>query len=138
MSDENQSGTIHWLLRKMFIGFLSMLILIAKANAQVTYEIFITQGNVQTLESDTTVYHIKQGDNLLVSINQQLKRDGIMDEETAATYVTQQLQEMLVNQMTGLTKAAQYQLKYFPAIVKDGQYVIYGTTDPKAFDDISH
>lgn len=87
-------------------------------------------------ETNVTVYYIDQGDQLLNSINQLMLSKGIRDEEQGKRYATPDLSNALVNQVKGLLKAGRYQLKYFPAIVVDGQYVIYGTTDIGSYDEL--
>ena len=117
---------------------MAAFILCGAINAQAqVYEVFIAQGEV-TPQANTTVYHLAQGDALLKTINLSLGANGVTDEQTAAGYVTQSLQDALMAQMTGLTKAARYQIKYLPAIVKDQTYVVYGSTDPQVFSDFGH
>lgn len=99
------------------------------------FEIFMLGKNTVD-ESNATVYYIDQGDQLLASINQEMLSAGVTSEEQGKRYATPELERALVNQIRGLLKAGQYQLKYFPAVVVDGQYVIYGTTDISLFDEM--
>ena len=99
------------------------------------FEVF-TIGKDFVDEPNTTVYYVDQGDQLLESINQKMLSAGVTSEEQGKPYATPELKSALVNQVKGLLKAAHYQLKYFPAVVIDGQYVIYGTTDIGLFDEM--
>lgn len=99
------------------------------------FEIF-TLSNTSIDEAKATVYYIDQGDQLLGSINQTMRVKGVSNEEQGNAYATPELKHALVNQVQGLLKAGRYQLKYFPAIVVDGQYVIYGTTDISAYEEL--
>ena len=85
------------------------------------FEIF-TLGIGLVDNPNATVYYVDQGDRLLESINQDMRAAGIKSEEQGKPYAT--------------LKAAHYQLKYFPAVVVDGQYVIYGTTDTSMFKEM--
>lgn len=97
------------------------------------FEIF-TLGNAVINESNATVYYIDRGDQLIESINQTMRANSVANEEQGKPYATPELSAALVNQVKGLLKAGKYQLKYFPAIVVDGQYVIYGSTDISDFE----
>ena len=97
------------------------------------FEIFAFS-NVSVDEMNATVYYIDQGDQLLESINQVMRAKGVINEEQGKAFVTPELSNALVSQVKGLVKAGRYQLKYFPASVIDGRYVIYGTTDISAFE----
>lgn len=99
------------------------------------FEIF-TLGIGLVDNPNATVYYVDQGDRLLESINQDMRAAGIKSEEQGKPYATPELSDALVNQVRGLLKAAHYQLKYFPAVVVDGQYVIYGTTDTSMFKEM--
>ena len=66
--------------------------------------------------------------------DQVMREKGVINEEPGKAYVTPELSNALVSQVKGLVKAGRYQLKYFPAIVIDGRYVIYGTTDINEFE----
>ena len=99
------------------------------------FEIF-TFGKTSIDDSNATVYYIDQGDRLLQSINQEMLSAGVTNEEQGKRFATPELSAALVNQIKGLLKAGQYQLKYFPAIVIDGQYVIYGSTDISLYDEM--
>ncbi len=97
------------------------------------FELFVTGADDYT-QPGVSVYQVNGGDRVMAEINDQLKRDGITREEDGERYVTEQLKHALANQAIGLVKAAKYQLKYFPALVIDGEYVIYGTTSVDAYD----
>jgi len=97
------------------------------------FEIF-TLGKAPKVESNATVYVVDQGDQLLKSINQTMLASGITNEEQGKQYATPELSNALVNQVKGLIQSGKYQLKYFPAVVIDGRYVIYGTTDISLFE----
>lgn len=99
------------------------------------FEIF-TLGNKPVNESNATVYYLDQGDELLRAINQEMSSLGVTSEEQGKHYATPELSEALINQIKGLLRAGHYQLKYFPAVVVDGQYVIYGTTDIRLFKEM--
>ena len=99
------------------------------------FEVF-TIGKGFVDEPNATVYYVDQGDQLLESINQKMLAAGVTNEEQGKRYATPELKRALVNQVKGLLKAAQYQLKYFPAVVVDGRYVIYGTTDIGFFEEM--
>lgn len=114
---------------------LIVLLSVPLSSSAVEYEIF-TLSNAAIDESNATVYYIDQGDLLLESINQAMRVKGVTNEEQGKRFATPELSNALVNQVKGLLKAGKYQLKYFPAIVVDGQYVIYGTTDIDTFDEL--
>jgi len=99
------------------------------------FEIF-TLGKNTVTERNATVYIIDQGDELLQSINQQMRAAGVNSEEQGRRFATPELSNALLNQIRGLVKAGQYQLKYFPAVVIDGRYVIYGTTDISLYEEM--
>ena len=99
------------------------------------FEIFTFSKNTID-DSNATVYYIDQGDRLIQSINQQMHSAGVTTEEQGKRFATPELSDALVNQIKGLLKAGQYQLKYFPAIVIDGQYVIYGSTDISLYNEM--
>lgn len=87
-------------------------------------------------ESKATVYYIDKGDQLIESINKVMRAQGVMNEDEGKRFATPELSQALVNQVKGLLKASRYRLKYFPAIVVDGQYVIYGTTDIGVYQEL--
>lgn len=91
-------------------------------------EVFIVDGKVTSIPG-VQVYHLTAGDAVLNVVNTQLKKDGVTTEVVGRGYVNQQLEDALVNQVSGLAKAANYRLQYFPAVVIDGEYVVYGTSD---------
>lgn len=99
------------------------------------YEIFALSKDIVN-EPNATIYVIDQGDQLLQSINQQMRVAGVSSEEQGRRFATPELSDALLNQIEGLVKAGQYQLKYFPALVVDGQYVIYGTTNIRLYEDM--
>ena len=82
-----------------------------------------------TTAHTVTVYHLSGGDQQLALANTGMARDGLTTEAAARDYFTPDLQTALINQVSGLIKAASYDLRYFPAIVIDGKTVIYGVTD---------
>lgn len=111
------------------------LFCVSLSSLATEFEIF-TLGDESLSDSAATVYRIDQGDRLLESINKEMQRIGITTEEQGKHFATPELSEALSNQVRGLLKAGRYQLKYFPAIVIDGQYVIYGTTDISRFGEM--
>lgn len=115
----------------VLVMFLSLTLNLFAAE----FEIF-TLSKATVDETNATVYYIDQGDQLLESINQTMLAKGVRNEEQGKPYAAQELKHALANQVKGLLKAGRYQLKYFPAIVVDGQYVIYGTTDIDAYEEL--
>jgi len=91
------------------------------------FELFVVDSDLYA-QPGVTVYQVNGGDRLMAEINTQLKRDGVTREEDGEAYVTQAFKEALANQAIGLVKAAKYQLSYFPALVIDRRFVVYGTT----------
>jgi len=65
-----------------------------------------------------------------------MRAAGVNSEEQGRRFATPELSNALLNQIRGLVKAGQYQLKYFPAVVIDGRYVIYGTTDISLYEEM--
>lgn len=112
---------------------LLLLMSCAPAVQAQVFELFVADANTRTV-SGATVYRVNGGDLLMADINAQLKRDRIMKEADGHRYVTRNLKQALSNQAVGLMKAAKYQLSYFPALVIDGRFVIYGTTDIKDYE----
>lgn len=115
----------------------SLFILIFPLDILATeFEIFTLTKDVID-EPNALVYYVDQGDLLLDSINELMLSAGVENEEQGKRYVTPELTNALRNQVAGLLKAAHYQLKYFPAIVVDGRYVIYGTTDASSYEEVT-
>lgn len=118
---------------RCLILFLSLALPAALQASE--FEIF-TLGNKPVDESNATVYYLDRGDELLRAINQEMSSAGVTSEEQGKHYATPELSEALIGQVKGLLKAGHYQLKYFPAVVVDGRYVIYGTTDIRLFNEM--
>lgn len=116
---------------RQLIVITFMLVVAMPVHAE-RFELFVTDENEYT-QPGVTVYRINGGDRLMVSINDQLKRDGVTREADGERYVTEALKHALANQAIGLVKAGQYKLSYFPALVIDGQFVVYGTTRVDAY-----
>jgi len=121
---------------RQLIGAIIFLLIACPAHGE-QFELFVVNP-ISNERQDVAVYQINGGDQLMASINAQMKRDGVMREAEGARYVTSELKQALAEQAIGLTKAMQYQLLYFPALVIDERFVIYGTTDPKHYDRLKH
>jgi len=112
----------------VFITCLSSVSVYAQS-----FELFTTN-NVSLVDPTVRVYHVAAGDQLLQQANGQMKAAGVRNEEDGARFVTEELKDALANQVNGIIRASKYQLSYFPALVVDGKYVIYGTTDIGDYD----
>jgi len=107
------------------------LFLALPARAEV-FELFVI-APVSEVGQGVTIYDINGGDREIAAINRKLARDGVTSEDAGAHYVTDTLRRALSNQATGLMRAAGYQLRYFPALVIDRRYVVYGTTSTRDY-----
>lgn len=90
---------------------------------------------VVSATENTTVYVIDR----INQLQQALSRDLPGDAETAKQLAMQRFQRMdthisgeLENTAIGLAQALQYGIDRYPAIVFDGQAVVYGITDTRA------
>ena len=101
-----------------------------------TIEVF-TDSRIQVVSGNdnTTVYVIDRINRL----QQELSEDLPVDSESAKKLVLQRYQRMdmqlsteLENAANGLVQAMQYGIDRYPAIVFDGQAVVYGLTDINA------
>ena len=116
-------------MRQLIVIVLLLVCLPARAEV---FELFLVD-NMQNNEPNVTVYHVNGGDLLMASANAQIKRDGVTTKEAGSRYVTNELKRALSNQAMGLMRAAKYQLGYFPALVIDGRWVVYGATSIKDY-----
>lgn len=80
----------------------------------------------------TTVYRIDRIDELQKELPHQLPRDPEKAKQLALRRFQRmdaQLSHQLENAAKGLMQALQYGINRYPAIVFDGQAVVYGVTD---------
>ena len=98
-----------------------------------TIEVF-TDSSLQTVSGNdhTTVYLIDR----IYKLQEELSIDLPADSESAKALALQRFQRMdtqlsreLENAAKGLVQAMQYGIDRYPAIVFDGQAVVYGLTD---------
>jgi len=103
---------------------------------ELTIEVF-TDLRLQVVpgSDNTTVYVIDR----ITRLQQELSHDLPADSESAKKLVLQRYQQMdmqlsteLENAANGLVQAMQYGIDRYPAIVFDGQAVVYGLTDINA------
>lgn len=80
----------------------------------------------------TTVYRLDQIDELQKALSHQLPGDPEKAKQLALRRFQRmdaQLSHQLENAAKGLMRALQYGINRYPAIVFDGQAVVYGVTD---------
>jgi hypothetical protein len=73
------------------------------------------------------IYHLDRGRLAVAAVNTALAASGITKEDQAKKFITKDLQLTLSRSVKGTALAARYRLRYLPAIVIDGKYVVYGT-----------
>ncbi len=95
----------------------------------------VTKTNDQTEDIDLQVYHLNVIQLVEVELSSNLPTDPKQSKQITLQRI-QQLDEQVTSAIQstalGLAKAAQYGIDRYPAIVFDGQVVVYGITDLEA------
>ncbi len=120
---------------RIFIIVMSLISLVAfaKDSSEPVIEVFVNSNWVVSGETKaTSIYVIDQIDVLKKTLSSELPRDPEKAKQVVlARFQTMDatLSQQLENAAIGLTKAHQYEINRYPAIVFDGKTVIYGITD---------
>lgn len=115
------------------LGF-SCLLWCCLANA-ITIAVFTTQHYpidvTKISETNVPIYQLDQLNNGLAAINQQLQSVSREQAKVVIRQALQQEKENVRQAIKGLIQAQTLGIQYLPAIVLDGNTVIYGQTQLK-------
>ena len=128
------SARVHLILSIVLTGVLCEP---ALADAPSTaIEVFTDSMNpVANNADDITVYYIDRIDRLQKELSKDLPADPVTAKQTALhrfQRIDSHLSSELENAANGLVQAMQYGIDRYPAIVFDGNAVVYGITDVRA------
>lgn len=116
---------------------LLCLLLPTSLFAQV-FEVFYVGSKPNDLSNTYNVkyFSVDASERAVQNINSLLKKSGVNNEKDALKFIPSDLMTNIEAGYRSLMTASNYQLSYFPAIVVDKKYVLYGSTNPKDFLEI--
>ena len=128
------SARAHLILSIVLTGALCEPVLADKTPSEI--EVFIDSMNpVANYADGITVYYIDRIDRLQKELSIDLPADPEAAKQTALhrfQRIDSHLSSELENAAKGLVQAMQYGIDRYPAIVFDGNAVVYGITDVRA------
>ena len=128
------SARAHLILSIVITGALCEPVLADAPSSAI--EVFADSMNPVANGADgITVYYIDRIDRLQQELSKELPADPVTAKQTALhrfQRMDNKLSHELKNAANGLVQAVQYGIDRYPAIVFDGNAVVYGITDVRA------